>query len=107
MVFPFVALSPVDREVRCLVAECVESSSEAAACIDFGELVVVADEDDFGSDFAGVVANVPEVECAGHCGFVDHDHVTRRQCVETGVSESWNGVGVDSGTVAEFACGLR
>ena len=41
------------------------------------DLVVIADEDHLGTNLAGGRAHRPEVDGAGHGGFVDHDHVAR------------------------------
>ena len=71
---PCRCLPSVDGEFGDAVAEGVEGGSEAAAGGDFGELVVIADEDQLGADPCHLIDDTGEVADCGHAGLVDHDH---------------------------------
>ena len=59
--------------------ESAEEAGEGAAGFDLGELVVVADEDDFGVGGAGVVEEAGESAGVDHGGFVDDEHACARE----------------------------
>ena len=63
---------------------------------------MVTHQDHFGARALGVGDDAVQVDGAAHAGFVDHHNIVR---ADGGVGEqAWDGVGVDTGTVAEFAC---
>ena len=76
--FPFVLLSPVDRQFDNTVAEGVECGAERTTRRDLWELMVIADQYDLASDGGRLVDDGGEVACASHRGFVDDDECGRR-----------------------------
>ena len=75
--FPGRVLASVDGELGDAVAEHVERGSEASAGGDFGELVVIADEDELGADPCHLIDDTGQVADGRHAGLVDHDHRAR------------------------------
>jgi len=57
--------------------ESAQESAEGAAGFDLGELMVVADEDDFGIRGAGVIEEPSEPAGVDHAGFVEDEHGAR------------------------------
>ena len=103
---PWFVLAPVDGEFGGSGAGGGDGGGEGAAGGDLGELVVVADEDDFGSGVTGGGDGVVEVDGAGHACFVDdHDMSWGERGVGDEAAEAGEGVGVDAGAFAEPAGG--
>ena len=46
---------------------------ECSPCVDFGELLIIADEDDFGLRRSGVLEQLGELSCPDHARFVDDE----------------------------------
>ena len=70
-------LTAVDGELGDAITEHVEGGSESSAGGDFGELVVIADEDQLGADPCHLIDDTGQVAHRGHAGLVDHDHRAR------------------------------
>ena len=105
--FPRGGLASVVVELGCV--EAASEASEGTAGVDGGELVVVADEDDFGAAGGGVVEESGEGAGADHRGFVDHQHVGGLQLGAAGVvelvEEAVDRLGGDPGSLFELGGG--
>ncbi len=91
-----------------MVAEGGEGVGESSAGGDFGELVVVADEDHLRAVPAGGGDDVVEVDGAAHPGLADHDD--RVTCHRRLVDEALEAGNSERGDVCagfEFAGGTR
>ena len=101
-VFPFVTLPSVDRQLASTVSDSAEEGLEAAASLDLGELVMVADDDHFRPGGACSGDESVELEGADHAGFVQYQHVIRFDgavCEELVDRER-----IDPRAVGQFAC---
>ncbi len=67
-------LTPVDGELGDAVTKHVECGSEASAGGDFGELVVIADEDELGAGPCHLIHDTGEIAHRGHAGLIHDDH---------------------------------
>ena len=69
--FPFLVLSNVFGQLDCGEAYC--ESGEESAGVDFGELVVVSDQDEFPVGRFDQVGDLGELAAADHARLVDDD----------------------------------
>ncbi len=103
---PRLDLAAIDREFAHLVAEGGDRVGESSAGLDFGELVMVANENHLRARLPGGGDDVVEVDGPAHPGFVDDDDgVGGEWMVAAVMVEAGNGERRDAGAGFEFAGG--
>ncbi len=101
---PRLDLAAIDREFAYVIAEGRDRVGESATGLDFGELVVVADQDHLGTRVPSGGDDVVEVDGATHPGFVDDDDgVAGEWMMATVMVEAGNRERRDAGAGLEFA----
>ena len=101
---PWLDLAAIDREFAHLVAEGGDRVGESTAGLDFGELVVVADEDHLRTRLPGGGDDVVEIDGAAHACFVDDDDGVGGEWMVVAVMvEAGHGERRDAGAGFEFA----
>ena len=100
---PRPGLASVDGQFSGVAGGGCDGGGERATGGDFGELVVVADEDHLGAGGAGGGDHPVQVDGAGHPGLVDDHHMAGGEGVGGVAGEAGERVGGDAGTVGEAA----
>jgi hypothetical protein len=105
---PRLGLATVDGQLGHLPAEDADGGGESATGLDFGELVVVPDQDDLRPGRLGGGDEVVEVDGAAHPDLIDDHHAVRGEGLVAGVVvEAGDRERDDPGSGLELTSGPR
>ena len=103
---PWLDLATVLGQLAHAFAKGCDRVGKPSACLDFGKLVMVADQDHLGSRIPGSGDDVMQVGGAAHAGLVHDDDAARSQgMIEEVMVETGHGERGNLGASLEFACG--